>query len=266
MAENSGMGDIGSMLMSMATRPGTGYNEGGLGGGGILGGLILGSLLNRNGGGLFGGNGVDGGAVLRNPPEQTQANMSLMQGIGAVDKAVAVSTAAMEASQAAQSLGIQSQLSQVAAATVAQINGVKDAVNSNAMVIAQQLSGVDRSIMENRYELAKDITADGDRTRSLITAQYEATLNRQLAEANAAIIELRSEDRSNRRARENEITVTQTVNQAQQQQQQQNNFSHLYAMLGDAVQNIRATNQAINIGAGTQTATPTNTSTNSRVN
>ncbi|HHV7344219.1 hypothetical protein [Enterobacter ludwigii] len=31
-------------------------------------------------------------------------------------------------------------------------------------------------------------------------------------------------------------------------------------------QNIRATNQAINIGAGTLTANPTNTNTNNKIN
>jgi len=37
-------------------------------------------------------------------------------------------------------------------------------------------------------------------------------------------------------------------------------------MMSDAAQNIRATNQAINIGSGRQTANPENTSTNNRVN
>lgn len=266
MAESTGMDGLGPMLMSMATKSSGGDGLfGGGGGGGLIGGLILGSLL-RNNGNLLGGNG-DGalaGAALRNPPEQNQANMDLMAGIGAVDKAVAVSTAAMEASQAAQSLGIQAQLSQVAAATVAQINGVKDAVNSNAMVLAQQMNGLDKSIMENRYELSKDISNDGEKTRALITAQYEATLNRQLAEANAAIIELRSDNRAATLARANEVNVTQTVNQAQAQAQQQQQFGQLFNMLGDAVQSIRATNQAINVGSGVLTNTNTPTSTNIR--
>ena len=104
--------------------------DGVFGGGGLIGGLILGSLL-RNNGNLFGGDGnAVAGATLRNPPEQNQANMDLMQAVGAVDKSVAVSTASMEASQALQSSTIQAQLSQVAQASVAQINGVKDVVNA----------------------------------------------------------------------------------------------------------------------------------------
>jgi hypothetical protein len=270
MADSSGMDGLGPMLMSMATKGNNTGGDGMFGGGGLIGGLLLGSLLRNGNGGLFGNNGdgagLVGGAALRNPPEQNQANMDLMAGIGQVDKAVAVGTASMEASQAAQSAAIVSQLNNVTSSLASRIDSTKETVNAMAMVLAQQLNGVDRSVMENRYELSKDITADGDRTRSLITAQYEATLNRQLQEANAAIIELRADERSARRAHENEINVTQTVNQAQSQQQQQQQWGNLYSMLSDAVQSIRATNQAINIGAGTLTANPTNTNTNTRVN
>jgi hypothetical protein len=232
-------------------------------GGGLMGGLLLGSLL-RNGGGLFGGNG-DGAAasaMMRNPPEQNQANMDLMAGIGAVDKAVAVSTAAMEASQAQQSAGIVAQLNSVTSSLATRVDGVKETVNAMAMVLAQQINGLEKTTMENRYIVAQNITADGDKTRALITDQYQDTLNRQLTEANAALIELRGDQR----LRATEVNVTQTVNQMQQQQQQQQQFANLQNLLLDAVQSIRATNQAINIGAGTLTANPTNTNTNTRVN
>lgn len=197
--------------------------------------------------------------------EQNQANMSLMAAIGGVDKAVAVGTAAMEASQAAQSAGIVSQLNNVAGSLAARTDSVKETVNAMSMVLAQQLAGIDRSVMESRYEVSKDITADGDKTRALITSNYQDTLNRQLGEANAALIELRSEDRANRRAYDSSVNVTQTVNQAQAQSQQQGQFDRLYHMLADATQSIRATNQAINFGSGTLTSTPTNTNTNNRV-
>lgn len=240
--------------------------DGMLGGNGLIGGLILGSLL-RNNGNLLGSDGAAAGATLRSPPEQVQANMSLMQSIGAVDKAVAVSTAAMEASQANQSASIVSQLNNVASSLAARTDGVKEAVNAGTMVLAQQLNGVSQSIMENRYELSKDITTDGDKTRALITSQYEATLNRQLGEANAALIELRSQNALAERTRGIEVTTTNNINQAQQQQQQQNQFTALaglIANLANDLQYIRATNQAINVGSGTQTASPTNTNTNIR--
>lgn len=247
----------GSMMM--------GGNDGlGFGGGGLIGGLILGSLL-RNNGNLFGGNeGAVAGATLRNPPEQNQANMDLMASIGAVDKAVAVSTAAMEASQAAQSAGIVGQLNSVASSLAARTDGVKDAVNAGTMVLAQQLAGLSQTTMENRYELSKDISADGEKTRALITQQYELNLQRQLADANAAIIELRGDNRLAERTRGIEVTTTNNINQAQQQQQQQQQFGQLANLIYGLGQQIRSTNEAINVGSGTLTANPANTNTNIR--
>lgn len=237
----------------------------GAGGGGLIGGLILGSLL-RNNGNLFGGDGAGAvaGATLRNPPEQNQANMDLMGAIGAVDKSVAVSQAAAENSNSMQTNMLSGQLSQVAQATVAQITGVKEAVNAGTMVIAQQLNGVQQQIMENRYELSKDITTDGDKTRALITAQYEATLNRQLSDANAAVIALQAKLDTASATRGVEVTTTNNINQMQQQQQQQQQWGQLYNVLWGLAQNIRSNNEAINVGSGTLTANPTNTNTNIR--
>ena len=238
--------------------------DGLFGGSGLIGGLILGSLL-RNNGNLFGNDGgAAAAAALRNPPEQDQANMSLMAAIGGVAKDVAVNTAAFEASQAQQTTAMQAQLSQVAQATVAQITGVKEAVNAGTMVLAQQLNGVEKSIMENRYELSKDITNDGDKTRALITQQYEATLNRQLTDANAAIIALQSKLDTGAATRGVEVTTTNNINQMQQQQQQQQQWGQLYNAIWGLAQNIRSNNEAINVGSGTLTANPTNTNTNIR--
>ena len=240
--------------------------DGGFGGGGLIGGLILGSLL-RNNGNLFGGNGGEGaalGATLRNPPEQNQANMSLMQSIGAVDKAVAVSTAAMEASQANQTIGFTSQLNNVTSSLAARVDGVKEAVNAGTMVLAQQLNGVQQQIMENRYELSRDINNDGDKTRALITQQYELNLQRQLADANAAIIELRGREHASAIGRGVEVTTTNNINQMQQQTQQQQQYGQLANMLWGLGQQIRSTNEAINVGSGTLTANPANTNTNIR--
>jgi hypothetical protein len=237
--------------------------DGLLGGNGLIGGLILGSLL-RNNGNLLGGDGAVGGAVLRSPPEQVQANMSLMQAIGGVDKSVAVASQAAETSNALQSSTIQAQLSQVAQATVAQITGVKEAVNAGTMVLAQQLNGVQQQIMENRYELSKDISNDGEKTRALITAQYEATLNRQLGDANARIIALENRAFTDSATRGVEVTTTNNINQMQQQAQQQAQYHQLAGLVYGLAQQIRSTNEAINVGSGTLTSTPTNTNTNIR--
>jgi hypothetical protein len=238
---------------------------GGGGGGGLIGGLILGSLL-RNNGNLLGGDGSGAalGATLRNPPEQDMANMSLMQSIGAVDKAVAVSTAAMEASQANQTIGLNAALNAVTQGLSLRIDNVKDVVNTNAVALMQGQAAINQNIMENRYELSKDISADGEKTRALITSQYELNLQRQLADANAAIIELRSREYSGTAARGVEVTTTNNINQMQQQAQQQAQYGQLANLIWGLGQSIRNTDSAINVGSGTQTSTPTNTNTNIR--
>jgi hypothetical protein len=244
----------------------TGAGDGGLfgGGGGLIGGLILGSLL-RNNGNLFGADGnAAAGATLRSPPEQVAANMSLMQSIGAVDKAVAVGTAAMEASQATQTIGITSQLNNTTASLAARTDAVKEAVNANAMTLAQQIAALSQTTMENRYELSKDINEDGDKTRALITAQYEASLNRQLSDANAAVIALQARFDTAERTRGVEVNTTNNINQMQMQQQQQQQYGQLYNAIWGLAQSIRSNNEAINVGSGTLTANPTNTNTNIR--
>lgn len=254
------------MLLGGGSGGGDGLFGGGAGGGGLIGGLILGSLL-RNNGNLFGGGG-DGagvaGAVLRNPPEQNQANMDLMAGIGAVDKAVAISQAAIENSNSMQTNMLSGQLSQVAQATVGQINGLKDVVNANSVALMQGQNALQQNVMENRYELSKDISSDGEKTRALITQQYEMNLQRQLADANAAIIELRGDNRLAERTRGIEVTTTNNINQMQQQQQSQQQFAQLGNYIALLAQQIRSNNEAINVGSGTLTASPTNTNTNIR--
>lgn len=251
--------------MDVSTSTGGGdFLGGGLGGGGLIGGLILGALL-RNNGNFFGNDGnAAAGAVLRSPPEQVQANMSLMQSVGAVDKAVAVSTAAMEASQANQTIGITAQLNSQTGSLANRIDETKSAVNAGVMVLAQQLNGVQQQVMENRYQLAQDINNDGDKTRALITAQYEAMLNRQLSDANAAVIALQSRFDNAERARGVEVTTTNNINQMQQQTQSQAQYGQLYNMIWGLGQQIRSTNEAINVGSGTLTANPANTNTNIR--
>jgi hypothetical protein len=240
--------------------------DGLFGGGGLIGGLILGSLL-RNNGNLLGNDGGAAAAALggaRIPPEQSTANMQLMQSIGAVDKAVAVGTAAMEASQATQTIGLTNQFNSTTGSLANRIDDTKSAVNAGTMVLAQQLNGVQQQVMENRYQLAQDISNDGDKTRALITAQYEAALNRQLSDANAQVIALQARFEGAERSRGVEVTTTNNINQMQQQQQQQAQYGQLANLIWSLGQSIRNDNSAINVGSGTQTSTPTNTNTNIR--
>lgn len=249
------------------------------GGGGLIGGLILGSILRNNGGGLFGGDGNGVGAAAlagaRIPPEQAAANMSLMQAVGAVDKSVALNAAAFEASQATQSLGLTNQFNNVTGSLASRVEGVKDVVNTNNVALMQgqnalmqsqmtSTAAINQNIMENRYELSRDISNDGEKTRALLVSQYEAALNRQLSDANAAVIALQNRFDNAERSRGIEVTTTNNINQMQQQSQQQQQYGQLYNALWSMAQQIQNTNSAINVGSGTQTANPLNTNTNIR--
>jgi len=248
----------GGMMMA-----GGGYGGDGLfgGGGGLIGGLILGSLLRNNGRGFLG---EDGGAVVAPQSAQATANMQLMQSIGQVDKAVAVGTAAMEASQANQSIGLTNQFNATTGSLATRVEGVKDVVNSNSVALMQQLNTVNTNMLAGFNQTQQVVQNDGDKTRALITAQYEATLNRQLNEANNAIIELRSREHVGNATRGVEVTTTNNINQMQQQQQQQAQYGQLYSAIWGLGQSIRDSNSAINVGSGTQTSTNTPTNTNIR--
>ncbi len=237
--------------------------DGLFGGSGLIGGLILGSLL-RNNGNLFGADGAGGAAALRSPPEQSQANMSLMQAIGAVDKSVALGTATVETSNATQTGQLTNAISSSTSANLIAIQGIKDNVSAATQALTAQINGVQQQVMENRYELSKDISQDGEKTRALLVQQYEATLNRQLSDANAAVIALQAKLDGQNAARGVEVTTTNNINQMQQQQQQQQQWGQLYNHLWALAQSINSTNSAINVGSGTQTANPANTNTNIR--
>jgi hypothetical protein len=118
--------------------------------------------------------------------------------------------------------------------------------------------------MTSANETQKTVTNDGDKTRALLTQQYEAMLNRQLSDANAAVIALQTRFENAERSRGIEVTTTNNINQMQAQQQQQQQYGNLYNAIWGLAQTIRSNNEAINVGSGTLTASPTNTNTNIR--
>jgi predicted nucleic acid-binding Zn-ribbon protein len=196
-----------------------------------------------------------------------------MQSIGAVDKSVALSAAAFEASQATQSLGLTGQFNSAVGNIVNRVYATKDVINMNNVALMQgqntllqnkltNAAAINQNIMENRYELSKEVNNDGDKTRALITSQYELNLQRQLADANAAIIALQTHQHFGEATRGVEITTTNNINQMQQQTQQQSQYANLAHLIYGLGQNL--TNSAINLGSGTQTASPANTNTSIR--
>lgn len=271
-------------------------------GGGLIGGLILGSLLRGNGGGgLFGGNDGAGGAsaistiensiaaqtALTNARFDAQAQAAILaqdatnaaaigvqiaKGQGEVNTQNALNAAALGvqiqktagdtqfaiATQTA-ALGVQAEKT-AAANALANAMGQRDIVS----LIAAEAAASARQTSDLQYALSTQITADGNQTRALITTNNNEELNRRLVNAQNEIIELRGDNRLNERTRGIEITTTNNINQMQQQQQQQAQFGQLYNAIFALGQNIQATNSAINVGTGTQTANPLNNNTNIR--
>ena len=228
----------------------------GLGGGGIAGGLLLGALLGR--GGFGGRNDNDGGGGHN--CERAVFDASILSKLGTIEgqvplvgsqtqTAVATSTGLINTNALQIALSSQQQLSAVAFATQAQLAGVKDAVQTGT------------------FATAIGIRDDGDKTRALITANESAMLNRQLGVLETTLLLERQRNGQLTDSHSLVIQNTNTANALQQQQQQQGfQVSRLFDMMHCCDQNIRATNQAINIGSGAQVATPANTSTNNRVN
>ena len=241
-------------------------------GGGLIGGLILGSLL-RNNGNLLGGNGDGGvGAVATQAGVQSVVNQSaIQQELADLKAAVPLAEASLQAALAAQQNALQQNIFQAQtvtqagfAAQVQNLNQIENNVLRETAGINAGIANVDRNLAVQTGVLTAVVKDDGEKTRALITAQYEATLNRQLSDANAEIIALRGKQELAAATRGVEVTTTNNINQMQQQQQQQQQYGQLANLIWSLGQNIQNSNAAINVGSGTQTANPANTNTNIR--
>ena len=242
------------------------------GGNGLIGGLILGSLL-RNNGNLFGGTG-DGAAsaVATQAGVQSVVNQSaIQQELADIKAAVPLAEASLQATLASQQNAIQQSIFNAQSVTQAgfsamaqNLNQIENNILRDTTAINQNIANVDRNLAVQTGVLTQAITADGDKTRALITQQYEATLNRQLSDANAQIIALQNKQELAAATRGVEVNTTNNINQMQQQQQQQAQWGQLYNVLWGLAQSIRSTNEAINVGTGTLTANPDNTNTKIR--
>jgi len=242
-------------------------------GGGLIGGLILGSLL-RNNGNLFGGNGGDGGvgAVATQAGVQSVVNQSaIQQELADLKAAVPLAEASLQAALAAQQNAIQQNIFQAQtvtqagfAAQVQNLNQIENNILRETAGLNAAVANVDRNLAVQTGVLTAVVKDDGEKTRALITAQYEAALNRQLSDANAEIIALRNKQELASATRGVEVTTTNNINQMQQQQQQQQQYGQLANLIWSLGQNIQNSNAAINVGSGTQTANPANTNTNIR--
>ena len=287
-------------LFANPNQAGTGGAMGAGLGAGLLGGVIGGALLNNGGGGLLGGNNNGGAAstlvlenaiaaqaALTNARFDAQAQAAILAGVNASAATLGIEIAKGQGEVNTQNalnaaaLGVQIQKTagdtqtQVATQTAAigvqnertaAANALANAMGQRDIVslIAAEAAANARQTSDLQYALSTQITADGNQTRALITTNNDIELNRRLVVAQNEIIELRGDNRLSERTRGIEITTTNNINQMQQQQQQQQQYDRLYGYIASLSQNIQATNQAINVGSGTQTANPLNTNTQIR--
>lgn len=237
-------------------------------GGGLLGGILASALFGNRNGGLFGGEGGGAGVATLQGSIDTNTILGQLSAIQAAaplaESQVQLALAGLGGSLSAQGLNqtiaLQSQGFQSQLANVAGFNSVGDKVDSLAAANAL-------AIATNQFNCVQATMADGDRTRTqlsaLIVAQNDATLNRIIVTQAAELAELRNEGSRANDRHGVEVTMINNQNQNQMQFQQQSQILNgVIHALTDVTQVARATNQAINIGGGTQVASPTNSATN----
>lgn len=255
--------------------------SGGLGGeGGLLSALVLASVLG-NGGLGRGGKDCDGDgnaatiAALSalvsnrntgdNECSDAIALASILSKLGSIEASVPLAEAQVQLALAGSVANLTAQNT---GNTQLLNNGINSVLLNNAgntAALQSSICAVDTNVDRTGTMLLSAINADGDRTRTLITANQIAELNRIAAERQDEIIELRYNSRADRDRHGIEINMINNQNQNQLQfQQQAQVLGALHHGILEASQSIRATNQAINIGAGTQVASPTNTNSNVR--
>lgn len=154
--------------------------------------------------------------------------------------------------------GINKNISEAISASLASQGAIKETVLTTGAANLQ-------ATLQAKFDLTQAISADGEKTRALITSFENANIQRLLGERQDEINELRAEGR--RRDDRHGIEINMVNNQNQQQlqfQQQQQMISNLHGRLCEVDQIARATNQQLIIGntgvttGGAQTSNPTN--------
>jgi len=148
-----------------------------------------------------------------------------------------------------------------------QVRGVQDSVFSSSLLNTQNFGNLAMQTAQQTGVITNAISTDGEKTRAVLTSQYEQTLNRQLLAAQNELAELRGDRNSLGRHHETEVKVSQQVNQAQAQAQSQAVFGDILRRLEGLTMVAHATNNNVvagNSGAtqtGAQTANPVNVRT-----
>ncbi|MNJ37047.1 hypothetical protein D3C77_318540 [compost metagenome] len=203
-------------------------------------------------------------------------NTAVLQSLGQIQAAVPLAEAQVQLALAGSTGEIRSHLGSVENQLVsgqAVINkNISDAIasslasqnNINVNVLQTGTANL-MATKDAQFALSNLITADGEKTRALITANQISELQRLAAERQDEIIELRNGSARDRDRHGIEINMINNQNQNQLQfQQQAQALVSLGHCLSDVSQLARATNTNLIVGntgattTGPQTANPVN--------
>ena len=264
-----------SMPMGGGGWGGAGAGAGAGLGAGLLGGVLGGALLGNGGlGGNRNGEGIVTPAMLTAGlagVTDTLQNTTVVQTLGSIQAAIPLAEAQVQLALAGTTAQLQLALTTNAdAAALANSLTNQNIASTTATVLAAQIGIKDAvtaygvanltATKDAQYATAVAISSSTKEILAALVEQNTANLQRQLTVAEQALLG----SNFDARARGIEINTTNNINQMQQQQQQQQQFANLYGMIAGLNQSIRSTNEAINVGSGTLTASPTNTNTNIR--
>lgn len=277
---SSGGGNIWAAVLPalMAERGGVRNDGFGSGLGGAALGFVAGALVNNRRGGLFGGESGEGcgqatsdlltlktlGDIKYDIASSANETQAVTNQVGSnLNTTVLQQTIALQQNQAQLALGVQQGFA-----------GITANIQATSSLLSNQLNTVNTNLLEGLCSVKQTVRDDGDKTRALITSNEMATLNRQLATAEAAIIEQRNENRLNDRTRGIEINMTNTQTQLQAQaqgqiqaQQQLQILANLNAVVANLANDIQVVRQGQTIfNSGTMAASGTQAAANTRVN
>lgn len=275
---SEGMGGNAALLAAMA-------GGGGFGGNNAVWPLVLLAALGGNRGGLFGGNGdqgvsglnniqgaIDTSAILSNlsdlkaavPLAACETQQSVMSSAADTQASVLAQTNNLQNTIGHSTAAIQSTLSNLGLSQVSGFANTGDKIDALSAAQAVGFGVINSNIERTGWQLAQTVTNDGEKTRELIRSIDKTNDSRLITSQANEIVELRAAQARADDRHAIEINMTNNQNQtALQFQAQQQILGQLSNGLAMALQNIQATNQAINIG-GFQQANPTNTNTNVR--
>jgi len=224
--------------------------------------LLRGNLFGRDGGDGGAGRGgvglaellaLNGGAGAPNNVAQVTFDQTILQMLNGLTSAVPQT--ALQTQNA-----LQGALAQLALAGQQGFSGVKDTVQNLSLYLSNQLNNINQNVSDQGCQTREMVEAGTCRVINTIKDSTIANLQAELAEA-----------RSDGRARVNELSITQSVNQTQAQSQQQQQIQAILPLLnqlvfgmGNLTQIAHATNSNVIAGnsaavtTGAQTANPTN--------